>query len=488
MKKTEKLTSILLTVAMLLSLAPLTAFAAESDGLPTVIDVTDSTGNIYVETADPDGYVFTGRNEAIEIDYRVDSQVTFRNLTAKNFRVNNNFSAEININLEGNNELIYTTANAFFFDDDIVIIDSESGGTLSANVGSSFINSGGCGGTIIINGGEIQIHDIGVPNYHSSTIAANYIQNGGNVSIITEKDNPFYENVTLNGGSLFVSVKDSYILEARKFIVASGATFKGCSEKALIGAGSYFKIAEGEAENAYFYAKYTPDGEFELVKNAAALSGLKYVELKIDTHTTHSFENADECVCGIKKADYSGYYAAIERYNALTKEYSDILIEETKDYIRAEVQKIADEYLGGTGVKNNYTEDEQYILDGVADGLNKICDDIEKGIADNTFIKPDYEATEAKISDFENAHPDEEYKAFIAEIKAELDGIKASNPKSHADVEDDLAAIEAKIDGVENCGHMCHKDGIVGFFWKIINFFCKLFRINPICKCGIQHY
>ena len=55
MKKTLKLTSILLTFAMLLSLAPLTAFAAESDGLPTVIDVTDSTGNIYVETADPDG-------------------------------------------------------------------------------------------------------------------------------------------------------------------------------------------------------------------------------------------------------------------------------------------------------------------------------------------------------------------------------------------------------------------------------------------------
>ena len=72
MKKTVKLTSILLTVALLLSLAPLTAFAAESDGVPTVIDVTDSTGNIYVETADPDGYVFTGRNEAIGIDYSVD--------------------------------------------------------------------------------------------------------------------------------------------------------------------------------------------------------------------------------------------------------------------------------------------------------------------------------------------------------------------------------------------------------------------------------
>ena len=39
-----------------------------------------------------------------------------------------------------------------------------------------------------------------------------------------------------------------------------------------------------------------------------------------------------------------------------------------------------------------------------------------------------------------------------------------------------------------NCSHMCHKSGILGFFWEIINFFQKLFGIKPVCECGAAHY
>ena len=38
------------------------------------------------------------------------------------------------------------------------------------------------------------------------------------------------------------------------------------------------------------------------------------------------------------------------------------------------------------------------------------------------------------------------------------------------------------------CDHNCHKGGISGFFWSIINFFNKLFKINPNCECGAAHY
>ncbi len=38
------------------------------------------------------------------------------------------------------------------------------------------------------------------------------------------------------------------------------------------------------------------------------------------------------------------------------------------------------------------------------------------------------------------------------------------------------------------CEHICHKGGIAGFFWKIINFFNSLFFINPVCDCGAWHY
>jgi chromosome segregation ATPase len=95
---------------------------------------------------------------------------------------------------------------------------------------------------------------------------------------------------------------------------------------------------------------------------------------------------------------------------------------------------------------------------------------------------------EAKIAEFEKTHAGEEYKAFIAEIKADLAAIKASEPKNHADIADGIAAIEAKINAVADCDHMCHQSGIMGFFWKIVNFFSKLFGSNPVCECGIAHY
>ncbi len=42
----------------------------------------------------------------------------------------------------------------------------------------------------------------------------------------------------------------------------------------------------------------------------------------------------------------------------------------------------------------------------------------------------------------------------------------------------------------KDCSCKCHKGGIAGFFWKIGNFFNKLFRIKSkqICGCGEYHY
>ncbi len=39
-----------------------------------------------------------------------------------------------------------------------------------------------------------------------------------------------------------------------------------------------------------------------------------------------------------------------------------------------------------------------------------------------------------------------------------------------------------------DCDHLCHKDGILGFFWKIISFFQRLFGIEQYCDCGVLHY
>lgn len=38
---------------------------------------------------------------------------------------------------------------------------------------------------------------------------------------------------------------------------------------------------------------------------------------------------------------------------------------------------------------------------------------------------------------------------------------------------------------VKDCGHMCHKNGII---WRFICFFLKLLRIKQQCNCGMAHY
>ena len=40
---------------------------------------------------------------------------------------------------------------------------------------------------------------------------------------------------------------------------------------------------------------------------------------------------------------------------------------------------------------------------------------------------------------------------------------------------------------VINCSHICHQSGILGFFWKIAQFFIKIFNPDSKCQCGAPH-
>lgn len=42
-------------------------------------------------------------------------------------------------------------------------------------------------------------------------------------------------------------------------------------------------------------------------------------------------------------------------------------------------------------------------------------------------------------------------------------------------------------DPSKNCSCNCHKTGITKFFFKLINFFQKLFGQNKVCACGVKH-
>ena len=43
-------------------------------------------------------------------------------------------------------------------------------------------------------------------------------------------------------------------------------------------------------------------------------------------------------------------------------------------------------------------------------------------------------------------------------------------------------------DKADTCGCNCHKGGFMGFIWKIINFFNKLFKSKQYCACGAKHW
>ena len=55
------------------------------------------------------------------------------------------------------------------------------------------------------------------------------------------------------------------------------------------------------------------------------------------------------------------------------------------------------------------------------------------------------------------------------------------------EVPDEPADSDEPSNDKDSCSCNCHKGGIAGFFFKIINFFQKLFGKNKICVCGTKH-
>ena len=52
----------------------------------------------------------------------------------------------------------------------------------------------------------------------------------------------------------------------------------------------------------------------------------------------------------------------------------------------------------------------------------------------------------------------------------------------------DTCGNEIPKEPAKECTCMCHKTGFMGFIYKIVKFFWKLFKMNPVCECGVAHY
>lgn len=64
---------------------------------------------------------------------------------------------------------------------------------------------------------------------------------------------------------------------------------------------------------------------------------------------------------------------------------------------------------------------------------------------------------------------------------------KETEKNGHKDV-DGNNSCDTCGETLKECSHICHKTGFMGFIWKIIRFFFKLFKTNPVCDCGVAHY
>ncbi len=49
-------------------------------------------------------------------------------------------------------------------------------------------------------------------------------------------------------------------------------------------------------------------------------------------------------------------------------------------------------------------------------------------------------------------------------------------------------SLEKNENPSNNCSCICHKGGISKFFYKIVLFFWKLFKMHKECSCGVMHY
>lgn len=349
------------------------------------------------------------------------------------------------------------------------------------------------GGFFQVSGVTFEIH-----TYLNSPVITDQL---GNFVRIDETMERRVRNVHVNGET--VDLEKTYTLAGSAYVLTQGGDgltmLEGvkvveqeglpCDSEMLI---KYFTETLGGKITFEQYGN--PDGDGRIKINTACEHNFEHTKSEEnltrpengnDGYYTYTCANG----CGeteieyVKRADYTEYSAAHERFGETINKYD--FNETAIDYATEKHAEMLEEYLGGSWLKNNYIESEQYILDGLADGFNELCDELIAGAEDGTFLKADYTEIDKEITSLEEWDVDGDYKEIIDNIKAELEKLKADDTSTQADVYELLARIEA----IRNCEHICHSGNwFLKILWSIANFFCWLFKIVPTCACGMTHY
>ncbi len=403
------------------------------------------TSEAHLVAYDSDGTWAVRKRETNTGDFVADA---YRAVTGADVAIANGGGIRAEINVGGVSRKNLMDVNAF--NNDMCVVEVTGQQLVDVLEHGARECPGSLGGFFQVSGVTFEIH-----TYRETPVITDML---GNFIEVDETMERRVQNVYV--GDEPIDLKKTYTLAGSAYVLTKGGDgltmlddarvvqYEGlpCDSEMLI---EYFtEILDGRI-TAEQYGNPDGDGRIKIV----------------DSHN-HSFSESDKCTCGAKKADYSGYDEAYERFQKIMD--NDNLNGAAIEYVSEKHTEMVNEHLDGMWLRNNYSENEQYILDGLEKDFNDMCDALEEGIANGTFIKPDYTDIEAKITEFENTHPGEEYAELVAEMKADLDEIKASNPESAAEIADDIATIEEKIDNAENSYHINNRFEFIEFILRII--------------------
>ncbi len=294
---------VVFTVLLVFTGAAFVSSATEVNTEPWAVDLSASSSTRYVfdpENNHTDSYIVTGSNPDAEITVRGSCNITLRNATLRRIEVDYSDTYDINITIEGTNTIDqynWASQGALEIYSSNVTISGGENDSLYANSKAFTAYSLSHNlGVVTVEGGNITFRSFG----GGAPFQTNYIQNGGNVTVIEEDySESFLYDVQLNGGSLEVINKRA----------SSGAVFigdvklkNGVSLKVSVPNTPYLVsgligLADDVATDDCMFVRFDNSSDFVYLNDDNnVLAGKSYFEIKVVDHA-HICENGI-CYCG----------------------------------------------------------------------------------------------------------------------------------------------------------------------------------------------
>ncbi len=304
MKKAIKKTLFALLVCIiLLAGAAFVSSATEVNTEPVVADLSEKTGTrqyaFNPEANNRINYVVTGSNPDAEIYVWGSCNITLRNASFRRLHIDYEDSYTVNITLEGENTINqynWASQGALeIYSSQVTINGGENDSLYASSRAFTVYSNSDALGCLTVNGGNITFKSV----ENGNPFQTQYIQNGGNVTVIEEYGSSFLYNVQLNGGSLEVinNRASNGIVFSQYLRIKKGADLKISIPNTPYIAYDNIKLAESSDANDCIFVRFDESSDYiYLNDDNRELNGKNYMEIKVVEHI-HACENG-VCSCG----------------------------------------------------------------------------------------------------------------------------------------------------------------------------------------------